>query len=91
MRYVSGLETVKVNDVVLTTGQDKIYPPGLKVGEVVEVTKVSETAAQTIHIKPSANLGALSEVAVLLYRAPEQPQMDQTLSPKTETGKQRNR
>ena len=87
MRYVSGLEPVNVGDVVLTTGQDKIYPPGLKVGEVIEVTKVSETAAQTIHVKPNAKLGALSEVVVLLYRAPEQPQMEQTLSgPKTEAG-----
>jgi rod shape-determining protein MreC len=87
MRYVSGLETVNVGDVVLTTGQDKIYPPGLKIGEVAEVTKGSVTTAHTIHIKPGAKLGALSEVTVLLYRPPEQPQMDQTLSgPKTETG-----
>src|SRR6185503_17607660 len=31
MRYVSGLEKVEVNDTVMTTGQDGIYPPGLNV------------------------------------------------------------
>ncbi|HKG96305.1 MAG TPA: rod shape-determining protein MreC, partial [Pyrinomonadaceae bacterium] len=37
MRYVSGLEKVEINDYVMTTGQDGIYPPGLNVGRVVEV------------------------------------------------------
>ncbi len=39
MRYVSGLEKVEVNDNVMTTGQDGIYPPGLNVGRVVDVKK----------------------------------------------------
>ena len=37
MRYVSGLQKVEVGDYILTTGQDGIYPPGLNVGEVVQV------------------------------------------------------
>src|SRR4029453_10506575 len=37
MRYVSGLEKVTLGDYVMTTGQDGIYPPGLNVGEVVDV------------------------------------------------------
>ena len=70
MRYVSGLEKVEVDDSVMTTGQDGIYPPGLTVGRVVEVKKGSATQAHHILIQPGAQLDHLEEVAVLLYKPP---------------------
>lgn len=70
MRYVSGLEKVEVNDSVMTTGQDGIYPPGLTVGRVVDVKKGSATQAHHILIQPGAQLDHLEEVAVLLYKPP---------------------
>jgi len=79
MRYVSGLQKVEVGDYILTTGQDDIYPPGLNVGEVVEVHHGSATQTHQIHIRPSARLDQLKEVAVLLYRPPQRPAPDQTL------------
>ena len=79
MRYVSGMEKVQVGDVVTTTGQDAIYPPGYKVGDVIEVRPGSSTQPQVIHIRPSAGLDRLKEVAVLLYRAPQKTEADQSL------------
>ncbi|HKR00333.1 MAG TPA: rod shape-determining protein MreC [Pyrinomonadaceae bacterium] len=79
MRYVSGLEDVNPGNYVVTTGQDGIYPPGLNVGEVVEVKKGSAAVAHVIHIKPGARLNALGEVAVLLYHPPQAPPPEQTL------------
>ena len=79
MRYVSGMEKVQVGDVVMTTGQDAIYPPGYKVGDIVEVKPGSPTQPQVIHIRPSAGLDRLKEVAVLLYRAPQKSEPDQSL------------
>ena len=79
MRYVSGLHEVKIGDYVLTTGQDGIYPPGLHVGEVVEVKSGSVTMPHEIKIKPSARLDQLEEVAVLLYNPPERPTPEQAL------------
>jgi rod shape-determining protein MreC len=79
MRYVSGLEKVQVGDVVTTTGQDLIYPPGYNVGEVVEVKGGSATQTQVIHIRPGAGLDRLKEVAVLLYHPPERVESDQAL------------
>lgn len=70
MRYVSGLEKVEVNDSVMTTGQDGIYPPGLNVGRVVDVKNGTATQAHQILIQPGARLDHLEEVAVLLYRPP---------------------
>ncbi|PYS42883.1 MAG: rod shape-determining protein MreC [Acidobacteria bacterium] len=79
MRYVSGLEKVQTGDIVTTTGQDGIYPPGYKIGEVVEVKPGSATQAQVIHLRPSAGLERLKEVAVLLYHPPQKPDSDQAL------------
>jgi len=70
MRYVSGLVEVKIGESVYTSGQDGIYPPGLKIGEVVDVTKGSATTPQIILIKPTADINSVKEVAVLLYEAP---------------------
>jgi rod shape-determining protein MreC len=79
MRYVSGLEKVQVGDVVTTTGQDLIYPPGYNVGEVVEVKGGSATQTQIIHVRPGAGLDRLKEVAVLLYHPPKRAEPDQAL------------
>jgi rod shape-determining protein MreC len=79
MRYVSGLEKVQVGEMVTTTGQDAIYPPGYNVGEVVEVRPGSATQAQVIHVRPTAGLERLKEVAVLMYHAPTRPEPDQSL------------
>lgn len=79
MRYVSGLEEVKVGDYVITTGQDGIYPQGLNVGTVIEVKSGTATTPHTIHIKPGARINSLAEVAVLQYRPPQRTAPDQSL------------
>jgi rod shape-determining protein MreC len=86
MRYVSGLEKVSVGDYVMTTGQDAIYPPGLNVGEVVDVKNGTATQPHQILIRPGARLDQLEEVAVLLYRAPQRTAPEQAL-PNTEKPK----
>ena len=86
MRYVSGLETVNPGDYVVTTGQDRIYPPGLNVGTVVEVVPGSATTPHTIRVKPGARLDSLQEVAVLNYRPPQRTAPERTL-PNVDKGK----
>ena len=79
MRYVSGLVKVEVGDYILTTGQDGIYPPGLTIGEVVQVRPGTATQSHEILIRPGAKLDQLEEVAVLLYHPPPRPAPEQTL------------
>jgi len=86
MRYVSGLEKVEVGDYILTTGQDGIYPPGLTIGEVVQVGPGTATQSHEILIRPGAKLDQLDEVAVLLYHPPTRPAPEQTL-PNVDKGK----
>jgi rod shape-determining protein MreC len=81
MRYVSGLEKVEINDYVMTTGQDGIYPPGLNVGRVIDVKNGTATQAHQILIQPGAQLDHLEEVAVLLYHPPPRSVPEQTPHP----------
>ena len=87
MRYVSGLEKVEINDNVMTTGQDGIYPPGLNVGRVVDVKNGTATQAHQIFIQPGAQLDHLEEVAVLLYHAPQRSAPHETLPNVEKSGK----
>jgi rod shape-determining protein MreC len=80
------LQKVEVGDYVLTTGQDGIYPPGLNVGEVVQVKQGTPTLPHEILIRPSAKLDQIEEVAVLLYHPPQRPAPDQAL-PNVDKGK----
>ncbi|MDQ6787358.1 MAG: rod shape-determining protein MreC [Acidobacteriota bacterium] len=79
MGYVPGSTEVQIGESVYTTGQEGIYPAGLKIGEIVEVRSGSATVPHQIFIKPSANLYTLQEIAVLLYEPPPRPDYDKTV------------
>lgn len=79
MKYVSGSAEVQPGQVVYTTGQDGIYPPGLKIGEIVEVRSGSATVPHQIFIRPSAGINSIKEVGVLLYEPPIRTEFDQKL------------
>ena len=79
MGYIPGTIEVQVGEMVYTTGQDGIYPAGLKIGEVAEVKPGSATVTQQIFIKPSAKLYSMEEVAVLLYEPAAKPEFEKTL------------
>jgi rod shape-determining protein MreC len=87
MRYVSGSTEVQPGQEVFTTGQDGIYPSGLKVGEIVEVNSGSATTPHQIFIRPSARLGSMQEVGVLLYEPPAREQFEATLPNAAKPGK----
>jgi len=79
MNYVPGSIEVKVGEIVYTTGQDGIFPAGLKLGEIVEVRSGSATVSHQILIRPSANLSSMQEVGVLLYEPPQRPEYEKSL------------
>lgn len=79
MNYVPGSIEVKPGEIVYTTGQDGIFPAGLKLGEIVEVKSGSATVPHQIFIHPSANLSAMQEVGVLLYEPPQKPEFEKSV------------
>ncbi|MBK7512528.1 MAG: rod shape-determining protein MreC [Chloracidobacterium sp.] len=79
MKFVPGSVEVQVGQPVFTTGQDGIFPPGLKIGEIISVVTGSATTPHQIQIQPAAKLNSMQEVGVLLYEAPQKPEFEQKL------------
>ena len=79
MKYVSGSIDVQVGQQIFTTGQDDIYPAGLKVGEIVSVVSGSATTHHKILIRPAARLNAMQEVGILLYSPPDRLEFEKKL------------
>lgn len=91
MGYVPGSVEVQIGEIIYTSGQEGIYPAGLKIGEIVEVRSGSATTAHQIFIKPSANFSSMQEVAVLLYEPPARPAYDKALPNAVKTDKGTNK
>jgi len=68
MKYVGNDEIVKVGDVIVTSGMDRIFPKDLPVGAISQVKDGSPF--KQIRVRPSANLEKLEEVIVLLTTDP---------------------
>ncbi len=79
MKYVPGAVDVQVGQTVFTTGQDGIFPAGLKVGEIVSVATGSATTPHQIQIRPAARLNSMQEVGILLYEPPQRTEFEQKL------------
>jgi len=86
MRYVSGSVEVEVGQIVYTTGQDGIYPAGLKVGEIIQIESGSATTPHKIVIRPSAGIDTMQEVGVLLYEPGAKAEFEQQIA-KPQKGK----
>ena len=79
MKYVTGSNPVEVGQSVFTTGQDGIFPAGLKIGEIVNVVSGSATTTHQIQIQPAARLSSMQEVGILFFAPAEKPLFNQTV------------
>jgi rod shape-determining protein MreC len=79
MKYVSGSIDVQIGQSVFTTGQDGIFPAGLKIGEIVNIISGSATTPHQIQIRPAARLESMQEVGILLYEPPQRTEFEQKL------------
>jgi rod shape-determining protein MreC len=80
MRYVPGSVEVQAGQAVYTTGQDGIYPAGLKVGEIIEIESGSATTPHRIVIRPSAGIDSMQEVGILLYEPPAKEEFEKQVA-----------
>ncbi len=67
-------EQVQPGEKVLTSGGDQIFPKGLLVGTVSNVSRGPESFL-TIRVKPAADLGKLEEVLVITKKQEIQPDL----------------
>lgn len=81
MRYVPGSVEVQPGQIVYTTGQDGIYPAGLKVGEIVQIESGSATTPHRILIRPSAGIDSMQEVGILLFEPHAKEEFEKQIAP----------
>jgi rod shape-determining protein MreC len=65
MNYLSRDADVVVGDRVLTSGLDGIFPKGVVIGEVSDVSRRHRGLLQTAAVRPSVALDRLEEVLVV--------------------------
>lgn len=68
--YVLKTSDVRVGDMVITSGLDRVYPKGNYVGKVTEVEHNPGELYKKVKIKPSVDFSRLEEVLVLLREDP---------------------
>lgn len=61
---------IEVGDRVITSGTGGIFPKGLAIGQVTEVSKENFGLFQTIELDPAVDFSRLEEVLVLLKEKP---------------------
>ena len=64
LNYISNTEEVNVDDTLVTSGLDSIYPKGLRVGKVVDSQK-GKTGFRAIRVAPDADMVRIEEVLIL--------------------------
>jgi rod shape-determining protein MreC len=69
MDYVSGTSDVKVGDLVVTSGIDKIYPKGFVIG-TVEVANRGQGSFYEVTVRPAVDFSRIEEVLVVTTPPP---------------------
>ena len=70
MKYLKRTEDVVVGDIIVTSGLDGIYPKGIRIGRIMEVTKKKYGLFQVAQIVPSVDFSRLEEVLIVTSKPP---------------------
>lgn len=65
-KYVQQKRDVAAGDEIITTGMDRVFPPGLAVGVVTKVIRDPQGMFQEIIVEPHVDFDKLEEVLVIL-------------------------
>jgi rod shape-determining protein MreC len=65
LRFVATNADVQVGDVLMTSGIDAVYPPGMKVAQVVSIDRQVESGFARILLQPAAQPDGVRHVLVL--------------------------
>lgn len=85
MYYLPAVSDVAPGDVVLTSGVDTLFPKGIKVGTVTQVSRQQDSSERFIVVMPSADFQHIEDVLVLrtvVETIPEQLESLPTATPR---------
>lgn len=66
MSYLHRAEPLEIGDLLVTSGHDKVFPPGLHVGTIRSLEERQRDVEYELQVTPSVNLAGLEEVQVVL-------------------------
>ncbi len=67
-------EPIAADDAVLTTGHDRVFPPGLEIGHVSSARSTQKGAYHEFTLTPAVPLATLEEVLIVIeHHAPKRP------------------
>lgn len=69
LEYLRRVSDVRDSDVVVTSGLDQVYPPGLPIGSIHDIERSTSGIFNEAEVIPFENFAELQEVVVLLYKA----------------------
>jgi rod shape-determining protein MreC len=68
MQFINRNAKVELDDVVITSGLDELYPKGILIGRVVEVTEEEHGLYKSARLELAADLMRLEEVFVVVSK-----------------------
>ena len=72
---------VQLGDIVITSGLGGVYPKGLRIGEVAEISDPGGGLLQTATLRPAVDFGRLEQVFVMMRRGPTMDLLYQSEEP----------
>jgi rod shape-determining protein MreC len=85
-QYVGKQADVAAGDLLITSGLDGVFPEGMPVGRVVQVSKTGRGYFEEIFVRPLADIKRLEEVSVVRYQPKPLPAEDNAAPGKTGPG-----
>ena len=77
-QYVGKQADIAVGDLLITSGLDGIFPAGLPVGRVAQVSKTGQGYFEEIYVRPLADIKRLEEVSIVRYQPKPLPAGEQS-------------
>jgi rod shape-determining protein MreC len=65
-KYIVRKADIKIEDTVISSGLDGLFPKGLRVGAISEISKPSSGLFQEVKVRPFVDFTKLEEVLVVL-------------------------
>lgn len=65
MSYLHRAEPLEVGDLLVTSGHDKVFPPGLAVGTIRSLEERQRDVEYELQVTPSVNLAEVEEVQII--------------------------
>lgn len=66
MTYIASNADIKVGDKIFTSGNGSVYPEGLLIGEVSEISADETTRTLSAVIKPAVDFGSVGDITKLM-------------------------